>query len=207
MGHHPLLPAPRAGAAHGDLQEAFPYVTKRDRSSLKSAHSSALCRQGRLVGSLTRALAERLIWAPSARCPDICVLLSGRGGSGPLTPACAASRRSRCPPAAPTGIACTAAATATPTAPVAHGPGPHTLPPAHQGLRRPEDRRRQDQQRDPVLPQALHRPRDLSCLPSSASLGGAAAVRRSAGCSHLRGSARWLRPWRSPRRLACPPMR
>jgi hypothetical protein len=34
----------------------------------------------------------------------------------------------------------------------------------------------------------------------------AAAVRRSAGCSHLRFSARWLRPWRSPRRLACPSM-
>jgi len=34
----------------------------------------------------------------------------------------------------------------------------------------------------------------------------AAAVRRSAGCSHLRFSARWLRPCRSPQRLACPSM-
>ena len=31
-------------------------------------------------------------------------------------------------------------------------------------------------------------------------------MRRSAGCSHLRRSARWLRPGRSPQRLACPSM-
>jgi transposase len=45
--------------------------------------------------------------------------------------------------------------------PAAHRPGPHGLPPAHQGLRRPPHRRRQDQDRDHALPQALHRPRSV----------------------------------------------
>ena len=40
-------------------------------------------------------------------------------------------------------------------------PGPHGLPPAHQGLRGSPHCRGQDQDRDHALPQALHRPRSL----------------------------------------------
>lgn len=60
--------------------------------------------------------------------------------------------------ALPTGTDYTAAATAMPTAPVAHCAGPDALPPATQGLHRQAHRRGQDQERDPALPQALHRP-------------------------------------------------
>ena len=38
---------------------------------------------------------------------------------------------------------------------------PHGLPPAHQGLRRRPHRRRQDQDRDYALPQAVYRPRSV----------------------------------------------
>jgi transposase len=57
---------------------------------------------------------------------------------------------------------------------VAHRPGPHALPPAHQGLRRQTHRRGPNQERDPALPQALHRPPGLPCLLSGrpASVGG-----------------------------------
>jgi len=51
--------------------------------------------------------------------------------------------------------------------PVAHRPSPDALPPAHQGLRRPADRRRPDEERDPALPQAIHRPRSLPTADSS----------------------------------------
>jgi hypothetical protein len=43
---------------------------------------------------------------------------------------------------------------------VAHRPGPHALPPTHQGRRRAPHPTRPIQARHLALPQALHRPRD-----------------------------------------------
>src|SRR5262249_56510046 len=80
--------------------------------------------------------------------------------------------------AAGTAPARTARGTARPTPPCGVSPGPHALPPAHQGLGRPPHRRRQDQDRDPALPQALHRRRSVPLLSSSASNTGLGPARQ-----------------------------
>jgi hypothetical protein len=93
-------------------------------------------------------------WSPPATTPN---------GSAPRLPSrtSVAPLRSRRPRAAPTATGSTGAATAGPTMPLAHCPGPHALPPRDQGLCRAADQTRPVQARHPALFEALHRPRGL----------------------------------------------